>query len=77
MIRKIGTVITIIIILINASCVYSETNKAFMKPEEVQEYMKSHTKKETAAYFHIPLTTFYRLLKRAEEYKIREDQCLY
>ena len=40
MIRKIGTVITLIIILINASCVYSETNKAFMKPEEVQEYMK-------------------------------------
>ena len=40
MIRKIGTVIILIIILINASCVYSETNKAFMKPEEVQEYMK-------------------------------------
>jgi len=40
MIRKIGTVITLIILLINASCVYSETNKAFMKPEEVQEYMK-------------------------------------
>jgi len=40
MIRKIGTVITLIIILINASCVYSETNKAFMKPEEVREYMK-------------------------------------
>ena len=40
MIKKIGTVITLIILLINASCVYSETNKAFMKPEEVQEYMK-------------------------------------